>query len=381
MREGNRFALVDASGGGDGLDALSNGGATVTWLRSAEPHPAFAALHATLREHGHPAGLPLHPHPALAAPTPGDEVDGGVVAVAEPPAVMLPVEGSSGGAAAAVAFVPVTRRRRASEVLVLPATPGLHVVHDADPASSYAAAVAAAAESRPHGDAATNAARDDSPLFTSAAALRLLRNEAVIAAADPLQYHATVGDVGHYLAARITWPAGRHSQAKGHHVTRVVGPIEAAPPRIRELGIEGEAVVGATLRAQCVYYGGSSGVCLFSWVRVDVEGNRTESEPLPARPAPAPRHAAAIPTAAVEGAAAAAVTTTEGAVVATVGTVAGAVADPRELRITAEDVGCQFKVSVQPVRWDGVRGEPSTSKPTAEVSLTAVEGGAAPSTH
>jgi hypothetical protein len=124
----------------------------------------------------------------------------------------------------------------------------------------------------------------------------------------------------------------------GHGTLHVpaVGPIEAAPPRIRELWVEGNARVGSTLRAHAAYYGGAPGHCEFSWIRVDADGNRTETQPQRISPAaPLPPDASS--------------------------------ADPRCLLITAADVGCAFKVTCEPVRSDGARGAPTTSKPTADV--------------
>ena len=352
VREGNRFSVLFPHGGveppprGAALVRAAEG-VSVTWLRSKGPHPRFRELHSSLAQHGHPAGLPLRSDGGGAVEN--DHDDGPVHSISTP-------DGT-------VEFVPI-RRRRASEMFSPPPAHLKVPAPDADPAAAYVVEATALASRM---DNASNRAMtasssalpipDDSPLFTSSAALRLLRNEASVAASDPFQHHAGLGDVGLYFAARVTLAGGSTV------ITRPVGPIEPAPPRIRELWIEGRAAVGEDLRARCIYFGGQAGPCLWSWIRIDAEGNRTESEARPARPQDDETAAAAAAAAAT-----AAASTEKGK----------GKGDPRVLRITKADIGCCFKVSVQPVRWDGVVGELQTSKPTADVIAASAAVAAAP---
>lgn len=128
-------------------------------------------------------------------------------------------------------------------------------------------------------------------------------------------------------------------------MTHSAGPVEPAPPRIREIWVETEGeggsggVPGGWLTGKLLYWGGTPGLCEFSWISVDAEGERTESDvrvwdPLaPYPPLGSP----------------------------------DAEADPRLRKLEAVDVGCSFKLTCEPVRADGVKGAPSTSKPTADV--------------
>ncbi len=231
--------------------------------------------------------------------------------------------------------------RSREDVFALPHVPSLLASHpelltpSKDPAASYAKTVAAVGAP----DAAHHA---DSPLYSSAAALRMLRDMAHAALLDPTQYVLTLRDVGHTVGALVTTSAANSSQEEQlttFLLAPTQSPVEPAPPRIREVWVEGEARVGETLHARAVYYGGVAAACLYSWIRVDADGNRTESDPCPYDPL------APIPPPDTPAAA----------------------ADPRGRRVGPEDVGCAFKVTVEPVRSDGARGAPSTSKPTADV--------------
>ena len=204
-----------------------------------------------------------------------------------------------------------------------------------------AAAVAAAVT---YADAVSASAHapSESPLFTSSGAMRLLQAEACLSTADELQYHLTAADAGHLICAVVS-TAGKDKRPL-LLTSPPRGPVESAPPRIRELWIEGDAVVGGRLTARAIYWGGKPGPCLWSWILVDAEGGRTETEP---REAPAG-------FASDEG-----------------GEVMGD-SDPRVWRLTGAGlVGCSLKVTCEPVRVDGVRGAPTTSRPTRDVEVAA----------
>lgn len=173
----------------------------------------------------------------------------------------------------------------------------------------------------------------ESPLYSPVAALRLLRSQALSASRNPLSWYCTLPDVGRCLAALVI------VQGTGAMLTHAASAVEAAPPRIREAWIDGAAVTGSALVAHCWYYGGAPGLCDLTWIRVDAEGNRNEAQPRAFDPL------AHYPVLGSEE----------------------SKRDPRILYITSADVGCSYKVTIEPVRQDGVRGAPTASKPTADI--------------
>jgi len=136
--------------------------------------------------------------------------------------------------------------------------------------------------------------------------------------------------------------------------TPAVGPVEAAPPKAREIWIDGEARVGGELRGQCYYFGGFEGASLASWVAIREDGETVQlREPTPFDAGLAA--AAALVAAAAPGAPAGA-------------------EDPRVLRLGPELRGCELKFRVQPVRSDGNAGHTESSRPTAEVAAAQAVG-------
>lgn len=328
VREGNRLALVAPSLGlGADLAAAEEG----------QPLPSAAAVPPGTRVTWYwdcPEG------DGAGAGAEDTEVDGAGAGAEDGPDPTAPLDGLLGppdgrhpdrywDPAACAWFAPLPSPRALGEAYSQPPLPGLVVPHDDDPAAAAAAAVAAVTAPNPSQNA-------QSPLYSSAAALRLLRNEAAAALAHPLCLPLSLVDVGRLVGAVVSVPG------RGTFRATAVGPVEAAPPRIREVWVEGDAVVGGCLRAHAAYYGGRPGACELSWVRVDGEGNRTEGAPRacdPSAPLPAP-----LPPRDGDG------------------------ADPRCLRLGPQDEGCCFKACIEPVRADGVRGAPSTSKPSRDVA-------------
>jgi len=357
VREGNRLAVhapargiglaasaavnsaaPPAAGAGGGSTPTAVGRWQVQWYRSAQPAPAYVAFQRQLAAEvaaGH-----IGPHGTLQHTA----TDGATVAAAdialtigEPfteaalPADVCaacrdPVTGDS---PASFLMLPLARRDPAA-VFPLPPVPGLRVPDDADPAAACAELEAAYHLAVSAHDGFPN---DSSPLYSAAAALRLMRAEALSAEADPSTHYLTLDDVGHLFAAVLT------DAETGTRVrSGLIGPVEAAPPRMRDLWLEGSPVAGQSLVARGWYYGGLPGPCEYSWIRVDAEGNRSETLPVPQAP-----------LAALDAA-------TSGA------------GDPRFRRLAAQDVGCMFKVTCDPVRLDGAKGAPTTSKPSQEVA-------------
>lgn len=125
--------------------------------------------------------------------------------------------------------------------------------------------------------------------------------------------------------------------AEGVIVTRPVGPVEAAPPKAREIWIEGDCKVGSTLRGSVYYFGGFEGASIVSWIAIKSDGETEEVK---------------APTAVSN------VQLAEGS----------CVSDPRELKLTESLKGCMLKFRVIPVRSDGNSGHQETSRFTDEVS-------------
>ena len=161
---------------------------------------------------------------------------------------------------------------------------------------------------------------------------------------------ATLDDVGHRfccVAENVITGARRRSA--------LTPPVEPAPPRVRELWLDGAAAVHSALRARAWYFGGVPALegCDYSWIRVDIEGQRSETPP--ALASPLQRGDARGDARGARAAEAAA-------------------GDARAWQLSSADVGCMFKVTVEPVRFDGERGAPTTSKPSAEVAPPALLG-------
>ena len=129
-------------------------------------------------------------------------------------------------------------------------------------------------------------------------------------------------------------------------VSLPIGPVEAAPPRAREIWVEGEARVGALLLGNVYYYGGREQHCICSWVSIGDNGESREikmptvSRPVSLSPLPAQNSPAGGP----------------------------GDAHPRALRISPDLMGCLIKFRVQPVRADSDEGHLESSRPTKEVS-------------
>jgi len=134
---------------------------------------------------------------------------------------------------------------------------------------------------------------------------------------------------------------GESADCAGLVVTLPVGPIEAAPPKAREIWVEGECRVGCTLRGHAYYFGGFEGASRVSWVAIGESGDVVELRPPTHSPLP---HSDAGEPAAGAGA-----------------------DDPRSLLLTPALVGSMLKYRVQPIRSDGNEGHTESSRPTAEV--------------
>lgn len=132
-------------------------------------------------------------------------------------------------------------------------------------------------------------------------------------------------------------------------VSPPVGTVEAAPPKARELWIEGPPTVGSLLVGRMYYYGGFEGRCEISWTAINDDGETVELKP--------PTPAAPLPSSSSGGA--------EAGAGASIGD-----DHPRALRLTSAHAGCLIKFRVTPVRSDGDRGHTESSRPTPEVAST-----------
>lgn len=174
-------------------------------------------------------------------------------------------------------------------------------------------------------------------LHDSASAVGFLQAELTEACADPSVYFLRKEDVGCFLIAEVTWPG-----CDGAVQSQVVGPVDPAPPAAREVWIEGAPEVGQVLTAQAYYAGGVPGACTVEWIVVSEEGDRTTHDAFEVDFNVAASETADCPSASGP--------------------------HGRLFRVGEEHVGSIFKVSVNPVRIDGVEGAPATSKPSKEVS-------------
>lgn len=172
-------------------------------------------------------------------------------------------------------------------------------------------------------------------LHDSPSALGLLQAELTEVAGDPSVHFLRADDVGHFFLARVSWPGC------GSVMSQAVGPVEAVPPAAREVWIDGTPAVGQVLTAQAYYAGGIPGACSVEWIVVSEEGERTTHDAAVVdfvRPAP---DTDSCPEASGP--------------------------HGRLFRVGSEHIGSIFKVSVNPVRADGVEGAPATSRPSKEV--------------
>lgn len=366
LREGNRLRLSCPAVGihhyhspsGSGVDSSSSGSGgggdalpshlRVAWYRSVdpiEPHTALpvASVRACSASTAPPsdwqqaagyAGMCLHSHADGETQRAQDDAEA-------PIRISRSLSGSGSAASCDLERVcrPTGPRER---VFPAPSMPSLaSLAYDEDPHAVYAslaAGIVGAIDESGITRTAINAAQD-SPLFTIAAATRFARCEAQIAHADPLQYKLTLADVGHVLCAVVYAISPDSGLLQAVAETHVIGPIQPAPPRIREVAIDGYARVGNVLQARAVYFGGLPGACQYGWIRVDGEGARTDEAVRSAQPW-SPVWA-------------------EGADVR---------GDARCRVLGPDDVGCDFKLMCTPVRADGVQGAPTTSRLTATVT-------------
>lgn len=188
-------------------------------------------------------------------------------------------------------------------------------------------------------DAGGSAAADVMPTFSSAGACAGGLGLFIECARDPWRLALSTELVGRSLLCRVS----RGAEA---WVSPAWGPVEPAPPRCREVWVEGEAVVGGVLTANAWYWGGRPGSCLFHWVRVSAEGERTTYEPRSADLSTLP-DTASTAAAGADG--------------------SGTPADGRVMPVTAADVGCKFKVTAEPARIDGMVAERTSSRPSKAV--------------
>ena len=139
-------------------------------------------------------------------------------------------------------------------------------------------------------------------------------------------------------------------------VAAPVGPVEAAPPKARELWTEGTPAVGAQLQGRCYYYGGREGASVVSWVAVDPEGETVVLKPPTPAPPPPPQQPPGDGDGDGGGAQQQLLLPDD---------------HPRALRLTAAHAGCLIKFKLCPVRADGEAGHTESSRPTAEVAAAA----------
>lgn len=145
----------------------------------------------------------------------------------------------------------------------------------------------------------------------------------------------------------------------------ITGPtpvVEAGPPRMREVWLQGSTVAGGMLQAGSWYWGGVQGASRYTWIRITADGERIETATRqcddPTTPLPV-RHCIALPCLALPcvvcGSHNAHLShcAVFGVLQQAVDDAAAVDADARCYRVPASDVGCVIKVAVEPVRDDG----------------------------
>lgn len=164
-----------------------------------------------------------------------------------------------------------------------------------------------------------------------------------------LQYPLFKQDIGRMMMAVLvaideTAPATLiGTRAAGAVLSLPVGPVEAAPPKAREIWIEGSTTVGSLLTGHWYYFGGWEDNSIVSWVAINDDGETSVVKPPTASPASLPPPDPAAP--------------------------AGSAADdhPRALRLNEALRKSAIKMKVQPVRSDGNEGHTESSRPTPDV--------------
>jgi len=163
----------------------------------------------------------------------------------------------------------------------------------------------------------------------------------MIGSEGQLEYMLQREDIGNYI----------YVKADNGKTSNPIGPVLAGPPRLKDLHIEvvggggffkqnatGEEQIlcflpGTTLVARAEYIGGYEGDSEYWWLRIN--GGKREQ-------IGSPRTASSSP-------------------------------DPKFYLVTEEDIGCEFKVKVTPVRSDGAKGEVFTSKSSGLVVASAID--------
>ena len=149
------------------------------------------------------------------------------------------------------------------------------------------------------------------------------------------------------------------------------GPVEAAPPKAREIWIEGAPVVGCLLVGNVYYYGGYAGMAEVAWVAINDDGETIDLKG-PARVdicAPLPELDTELGALVVVWGWGVAMPSCISHLALPYEANAGSAVDddPRVLRLTTAHAGCLIKYKVKPIRSDGDDGHAESSRPTAEV--------------
>jgi hypothetical protein len=123
-----------------------------------------------------------------------------------------------------------------------------------------------------------------------------------------------------------------------------IGPVEAAPPKARELWIECNSIhpkVGELMVGRAYYYGGYQGASFASWIGVNDQGEIVEVK----KPTEVPvKPFEYLPDVSSDD-------------------------HPCALRLTNEMKGWLVKFRLQPVRLDGDQGHLESSRPTKEIEM------------
>lgn len=168
-------------------------------------------------------------------------------------------------------------------------------------------------------------------------------------------YQLTAADVGYYISFRVT---NEDMDIVTHN--GFVGPIVAGPARLLELRIQGNFKIGNVVVAVPTYIGGVEGESEYWWMRINKGKREQVTQPRKIDPEYAEFNSIKAALTSGKDVGARQLTSIE----------PGSI-DPRMYVLSADDIGCEFKVKCRPVRSDGVRGEIFTSKASPKVEACA----------
>eukprot|EP01138_Halocafeteria_seosinensis_P001592 gb/GECG01001631.1/.p1 GENE.gb/GECG01001631.1/~~gb/GECG01001631.1/.p1 ORF type:complete len:953 (+),score=112.35 gb/GECG01001631.1/:1-2859(+) len=143
----------------------------------------------------------------------------------------------------------------------------------------------------------------------------------------------------------ILYSSSTNTDETGRVCSFPVGPVEAGPPKAREIWLEGDQRVDGVLIGHWYYFGGVEGKTQVWWIKITPSGEASNlTEPTCVAPGyKSPRRYSKALKVLDEG-------------------------QPSVVKLTEEEEGCLIKFKVHPVREDGDEGHTESSRPTIEIA-------------